>query len=73
MDPEIILADEPTGNLDWDMSMRLLQLLAELNRMGKTIVMATHDLNLIRQSKNMVAARVLRIRNRRVQLAGADL
>jgi cell division transport system ATP-binding protein len=41
--------------------------------MGKTIVMATHDLNLIRQSKNMVAARVLRIRNRRVQLAGADL
>ena len=73
VDPEVILADEPTGNLDWDMSMRLLQLLAELNRMGKTIVMATHDLNLIRQSKNMVAARVLRIRNRRVQLAGADL
>ena len=71
--PAVILADEPTGNLDWDMSMRLLQLLAELNRMGKTIVMATHDLNLIRQSKNMVAARVLRIRNRRVQLAGADL
>ena len=73
MSPDLILADEPTGNLDWDMSMRLLQLLAELNRMGKTIVMATHDLNLIRQSKNMVAARVLRIRNRRVQLAGADL
>ncbi len=73
VDPEIILADEPTGNLDWEMSMRLLTLLAELNRMGKTIVMATHDLNLIRQSKNLVAARVLRIRNRRVQLAGADL
>ena len=73
MDPEVILADEPTGNLDWDLSVRLLRLLIELNRMGKTIVMATHDMNLIRQAKSQVAARVLRIQNRRIQLAGADL
>jgi cell division transport system ATP-binding protein len=73
MDPDVILADEPTGNIDWDMSMRLLQLLVELNRMGKTIVVATHDLNLIRTAKAQVAARVLRIKDRRVQLAGADL
>lgn len=73
MDPEVILADEPTGNLDWDMSVRLLRLLIELNRMGKTIVMATHDMNLIRQAKSQVAARVLRIQKRRIQLAGADL
>lgn len=73
MGPDVILADEPTGNLDWEMSLRLLTLLAELNRMGKTVLVATHDLNLIRQAKSMVAARVLRIRNRRVQLAGADL
>jgi cell division transport system ATP-binding protein len=73
MGPDVILADEPTGNVDWEMSLRLLTLLVELNRMGKTIVVATHDLNLIRQAKNQVPARVLRISKRRIQLAGADL
>ena len=71
--PDIILADEPTGNVDWEMSLRLLSLLVELNRMGKTILVATHDMNLIRSAKAQVATRVLRIKNRRVQLAGADL
>ena len=71
--PEVILADEPTGNIDWEMSLRLLALLVELNRMGKTILLATHDLNLIRAAKAQVAARVLRIRAGRVELAGADL
>jgi len=55
------------------MSLRLLSLLVELNKMGKTVVIATHDLNLIRTAKSQVAARVLRIANRRLQLAGADL
>lgn len=73
MGPEVILADEPTGNLDWEMSLRLLTLLVELHRMGKTILIATHDLNLIRQAKSQIAARVLRISKRRIQLAGADL
>jgi len=73
MSPDIVLADEPTGNVDWDMSQRLLQLLIELNRMGKTVLIATHDLALIRAAKSQVQARVLRISNRRVQLAGADL
>ena len=73
MGPDVILADEPTGNLDWEMSLRLLTLLVELNRMGKTVLVATHDLNLIRQAKSQLAARVLRISNRRIQLAGADL
>ncbi len=71
--PDVILADEPTGNVDWEMSLRLLTLLVELNKMGKTILVATHDMNLIRSAKAQVAARVLRIRNRRIQLAGADL
>ncbi|APE44360.1 cell division protein FtsE [Sulfitobacter alexandrii] len=73
MSPDVVLADEPTGNIDWDMSQRLLRLLIELNRMGKTVLIATHDLGLIRATKAHVQARVLRIANRRIQLAGADL
>ncbi len=73
LSPDLVLADEPTGNLDWDMSMRLMQLLIELNKSGKAILVATHDLNLIRAAKAQVAARVLRIANGTLQLAGADL
>lgn len=73
MSPDVIIADEPTGNVDWEMALRLLTLLVELNKMGKTILIATHDLNLIRNAKSQTAARVLRIHNRRLQLAGADL
>ncbi|MCH2165831.1 MAG: ATP-binding cassette domain-containing protein [Marinovum sp.] len=71
--PDIVLADEPTGNVDWEMSQRLLRLLVELNRMGKTILIATHDLSLIRAAKAHVQARVLRISDQRLKLAGADL
>jgi len=73
MSPDVIIADEPTGNVDWEMGLRLLKLLVELNKMGKTILIATHDLNLIRNAKSQISARVLRIHNRRLQLAGADL
>lgn len=73
MGPDVILADEPTGNVDWEMSQRLLSLLIELNKMGKSVLVATHDLNLIRTAKAQVSARVLRIKDQRLQLAGADL
>lgn len=73
MSPDVVLADEPTGNVDWEMSQRLLMLLVELNRMGKAVLVATHDLALIRAARGAVQARVLRIANRRLQLAGADL
>ena len=55
------------------MSWRLFTRLVEWNRMGKTVLIATHDRNLIRQAKSQIAARVLRISKRRIQLAGADL
>jgi cell division transport system ATP-binding protein len=45
--PDILLADEPTGNVDPDLSLRLVTLFAELNRMGTTIILATHELPLL--------------------------
>ena len=73
LSPDIVLADEPTGNVDWDMSVKILKLLIELNKLGKTILFATHDMNLIRQAKSQVQARVLRIRGGEVTPAGAEL
>lgn len=45
--PDILLADEPTGNVDPELSERLLHLFEELNRMGTTIILATHELALL--------------------------
>ena len=45
--PEMLVADEPTGNVDPDMAERLLHLFDALNKLGTTVVVATHDLHLI--------------------------
>jgi cell division transport system ATP-binding protein len=45
--PDVLLADEPTGNLDPELSVRLVTLFAELNRTGTTIILATHELTLL--------------------------
>lgn len=69
--PDLILADEPTGNVDWEMSEKILALLLQLNRSGKTILMATHDLPIIRSAKAKVPITVLRLAQGKVQVAGA--
>ncbi|MEM9787082.1 MAG: ATP-binding cassette domain-containing protein [Pseudomonadota bacterium] len=73
MSPDVIIADEPTGNVDWEMSQRLLTLLVELNKMGKAVLIATHDLNMIRSLKSDVNARVLRLKDGQLTQAGAAL
>lgn len=61
-DPHLILGDEPTGNLDSKTSVEIMQMLRELNKSGKTIIMVTHE--------NDIAAwarRVVRLRDGRVE------
>ncbi|MCF0190108.1 MAG: ATP-binding cassette domain-containing protein [Marinilabiliaceae bacterium] len=57
--PELILADEPTGNLDPDTTDQLMQLMLKINKEGKSIVMATHNYNVIRRFE----ARTLKCEN----------
>ena len=49
--PELLLADEPTGNVDPQMGRRLLRLFIELNRLGTSVLIATHDHQLMKQTK----------------------
>jgi putative ABC transport system ATP-binding protein len=53
-DPEIILADEPTGNLDSKTGEFVMNFLGELNKKGKTIILITHDLNLVHYAKRII-------------------
>lgn len=59
--PELILADEPTGNLDPETSTQILDLLDELNREGRTIVMVTHDPRAAARAKRILTLKAGRI------------
>jgi cell division transport system ATP-binding protein len=56
--PEMLVADEPTGNVDPDMADRLLHLFDALNKLGTTVVVATHDMHLLGRVPN---ARIMRL------------
>jgi putative ABC transport system ATP-binding protein len=60
-DPPILLADEPTGNLDTETSEQIIHLFQELNRAGKTIALVTHEPSLAR-----IASRIVQMRDGRV-------
>lgn len=62
--PEMLLADEPTGNVDPPLASRLLKLFRELNRLGTAVVIATHDLHLMDQ----IAARRIVLADGRVDI-----
>lgn len=62
-EPAIILADEPTGNLDLERSYDIMQLLQNIARQGSTVLVATHDVNLINRFK----ARVVKLKNGKVE------
>lgn len=47
--PQLLVADEPTGNVDPEMALKLLRLFEAMNRLGTTVVVATHDAHLLRQ------------------------
>ena len=56
--PEMLIADEPTGNVDPDMAIKLLRLFEALNRMGTTVVVATHDVHLLKKVPDSLIMRL---------------
>ncbi|MEE1054898.1 MAG: ATP-binding cassette domain-containing protein, partial [Acutalibacteraceae bacterium] len=52
--PDLIIADEPTGNVDPNMSYEIVSMLTEINKLGTTVLMVTHDHNLVRDFQHRV-------------------
>ena len=55
--PSIILGDEPTGNLDTKSGLKIMEMLEEINRQGKTVIIVTHDQNLAKRSRRIFTIR----------------
>lgn len=56
--PQLLVADEPTGNVDPDMALKLLRLFEALNRLGTTVVVATHDVHLLKKVPDSLIMRL---------------
>jgi cell division transport system ATP-binding protein len=67
--PDLLVADEPTGNVDPEIGARLIRLFAELNRLGTTVLIATHDRNLVESTRaremRLVDGRLVELRTLR--------
>jgi cell division transport system ATP-binding protein len=67
--PDLLVADEPTGNVDPEIGARLIRLFAELNRLGTTVLIATHDRNLVESTRaremRLVDGRLVELRTSR--------
>jgi len=67
--PDLLIADEPTGNVDSEIGARLIRLFAELNRLGTTVLIATHDRNLVESTRaremRLVDGRLVELRTSR--------
>jgi cell division transport system ATP-binding protein len=61
-DPKVIFADEPTGNLDWETGEVIMSLLAKINKTGKTIIVTTHNQEIINKMKK----RIIRLKDGRL-------
>lgn len=71
--PDIVIADEPTGDVDEEAASRILDLFLELNAAGRTVIVATHDLALVRKAQGRSKARTLRLEGGALIRAGAAL
>jgi cell division transport system ATP-binding protein len=71
--PDLLIADEPTGNVDPEMGAKLIRLFAELNRLGTTVLIATHDRMLVEATRGreirLVEGRVMEMRKTAMSLA----
>jgi len=56
--PDLLIADEPTGNVDPEMALKLLRLFEALNRLGTTVVVATHDVHLLKEVPDSLIMRL---------------
>src|SRR5260221_5275926 len=63
IDPKIIFADEPTGNLDWETGEVIMDLLEKINKSGKTIIVTSHNLEIIKKMKK----RVIKLKDGKVE------
>ncbi len=52
--PKLLICDEPTGNLDANTSMGIMEVLNEINKLGTTVIMVTHDINIVKRMKKRV-------------------